>query len=165
MALPAPAVEPAKRKGGFFGFGARRAAVVSAPAASAAATATTRAGKLAAFSNALIVEYNSGRYGKGHIAGRIGGLLLRVDEQAEPVDRPLPLEGEALSVSALDAGALPEAQAVPYLASLIALIHADAEQAFGKGKAKQGYHEARKHALGGDPILGAADLAGLLPKV
>ena len=115
--------------------------------------------------NALIAEYNSGRYGKGLIAGRIGYLLLRVDEQAAPVDRPLPLEGDALSVSALDPGLLPEAQAVPYLAFLITQIHADAERAFGKGKAKQGYREARKQVLGSDPVLGAADLAGLLPKL
>jgi len=159
---PAPVVEPAKRQGGLFGFGARKAAVVPA---TAAVTAMTRTGKLAAFSNALIAEYNSGRYGKGRIAGRIGDLLLRVDEQAEPVDRPLPLEGEALSVSALDAGVLPETQAVPYLAFLITQIHADAERAFGKDKAKQGYREARKQALGSDPVLGGADLAGLLPKL
>jgi len=161
----APVAEPAKRKGGFLGLGARKAAVVPAPAVPTTIAATTRAGKLAAFSNALIVEYNSGRYGKGRIAGKIGDLLLRVDEQAEPVDRPLPLEGDALSVSALDAGALPEAQAAPYLAFLIAQIHADAERAFGKDKAKQGYREARKQALGSDPILRAADLAGLLPKL
>ena len=167
---PAPAPDAEReRKRGLFGFGGHKEAVVPPLAASASATASiagaTRAGRLAAFTNALIAEYNSGHYGKGRIDGKIAHLLLRVDEQAEPVDRPMPIQGDTLSVQSLDSGVLPESQALPYLALLINQIVADAERALGKDKAKVGYRVARHQALGNDPLLDTPDLAPRLPMV
>ena len=164
---PAPVAEPAvpaaKQRGGLFGFG-RKAEVAAADTTPTLSIATTRAGKLGSFANALIDEYNSGRYGKGRVEGKMTKLLLRVDEQADPIDRAIPTDRDRLSVSGLDAGIIPEAQAVPYLAFLVTQIHGDAERAFGRDKAKQGYQAARRQTLANDPVLGSADLLGRLPR-
>ena len=159
----APVAPPAKQRGGLFGFG-RKIEPAATAVTPTLTIATTRAGKLGSFANALIEEYNSGRYGKGRVEGKITKLLLRVDEQADPIDRPIPTVGDALSVSGLDAGLIPEAQAVPYLAFLVTQIHGDAERAFGRDKAKQGYQVARRQTLPDDPLLGSADLLGRLPR-
>ena len=129
-------------------------------------SATSRAGLLAAFSNALLTEYNRGHYGKGRVDDRIPGLLMRVDEQADPIDRPLPVVDDRLDVQALERVSMPEIQAVPYLALLVSTIYGDAEKAFGRDKAKRGYKAAQQHVFGGDvAALGGPDLAGKLPKV
>ena len=166
-AAPLSASAPKKgRFGGLF----KKAEDTSAPAASRQATperaASSRTGKLAAFSNALLGEYNSGQYGKGHVDERIGGLLMRVDEQADPIDRPLPIVDDRLDVQALERIAPPEQQAVPYLALLVTTIYTDAEKAFGRDKAKRGYKAAQQQVFGGDlSALSGPDLAGKLPKV
>jgi Domain of unknown function (DUF4388) len=128
--------------------------------------ASSRAGKLAAFCNALLTEFNSGRYGKGHVDDRIAGLLMRVDEQADPIDRPLPVVDDRLDVQALERVSMPEQQAVPYLALLASTIYSDAEKAFGRDKAKRGYKAAQQGVFGSDTsALSGPDLAGKLPKV
>ena len=128
--------------------------------------ATSRTGLLAAFCNALLTEFNSGRYGKGHVDDRIPGLLMRVDEQADPIDRPLPVVDDRLDVQALERVSMPEQQAVPYLALLVSTIYSDAEKAFGRDKAKRGYRAAQQGVFGADTsALGGPDLAGKLPKV
>lgn len=138
----------------------------NAPAAASDTSGSSRIGKLAAFSNALLGEYNSGQYGKGHIDERISGLLMRVDEQADPIDRPLPIVDDRLDVQALERVAPPEQQAVPYLALLITTIYGDAEKAFGRDKAKRGYKAAQQQVFGGDmSALNGPDLAGKLPRV
>jgi len=127
--------------------------------------ASTRVGQLAAFCNALLGEFNSGRYGKGHVDDRIAGLLMRVDEQADPIDRPLPVVDDRLDVQALERVSMPEQQAVPYLALLVSTIYTDAEKAFGRDKAKRGY-KAAQSVFGNDTsALSGPDLAGKLPKV
>jgi hypothetical protein len=91
---------------------------------------------------------------------------MRVDEQADPIDRPLPVVDDRLDVQAMERVALPEAQAVPYLAFLVTTIYGDAEKAFGRDKAKKGYKAAHLQLFGGDAsALAGPDLAGKLPKV
>jgi hypothetical protein len=167
---PPPLTEaPAAPKKGLLGsiFGAK-----PEPAAAVGAGlpgehgAASRAGQLAAFSNALLTEYNSGQYGKGRVDDRIPRLLMRVDEQADPIDRPLPVVDDRLDVQALERVSMPESQAVPYLALLVATIFADAEKAFGRDKAKRGYKVAQQHTFGGDTAaLAGPELAGKLPKI
>ena len=166
---PPPEIEaPAPKKKGMFGRFKREEA---APEPATRTTlvdrsASSRAGLLAAFSNALLTEYNSGHYGKGRVEDRIPSLLMRVDEQADPIDKPLPVVDDRLDVQALERVAMPETQAVPYLALLVSTIYGDAEKAFGRDKAKRGYRAAQQHVFGGDmSALGGPDLAGKLPKI
>ncbi|HET7700978.1 MAG TPA: DUF4388 domain-containing protein [Candidatus Limnocylindria bacterium] len=163
-----PAAPAAPPKKGLFGR-FKREETAPEPATSTTLvdrSASTRVGLLAAFSNALLTEYNSGHYGKGHIDDRMPGLLMRVDEQADPIDRPLPVVDDRLDVQALERVSIPEAQAAPYLALLVSTIYADAEKTFGRDKAKRGYKAAMQHVFGGDAsALGGPDLAGKLPKV
>jgi len=127
---------------------------------------STRLGALAAFSNALIAEFNSGKYGKARIEERMANLLMRVDEQADPIDRPLPIVDDRIDVEALERESLDDAQAAPYLASIARQIFEDAEKAFGKDKAKKGYKVAQQRIFLGDiSVLHAPDIAGKLPKV
>ncbi len=166
---PAPAVSavPGKKRS-FFGMFKREE---PAPEPATRTTlvdraATTRGGLLAAFSNALLAEYNSGHYGKERLDDRMSNLLMRVDEQADPIDRPLPVVDDRLDVQALDRVALPDEQAAPYLAILVATIYNDAERAFGRDKAKRGYRAAQQHVFGGDlTAVARPDVAGKLPKV
>ena len=126
----------------------------------------TRLGALAAFSNALLAEYNSGRYGKARVEERMANLLMRVDEQADPIDRPLPIVDDRIDVQALEREALSDQQAAPYLASLARQIYEDAEKAFGKDKARKGYKAAQQRIFLGDAsVLHAPDVAGKLPRV
>ncbi len=161
-------VAPASQKKGIFGRFKREE---SAPEPATSTTlvdrsASTRIGLLAAFSNALLTEYNSGHYGKGRVDDRMPGLLMRVDEQADPIDRPLPVVDDRLDVQVLERVSVAETQAVPYLALLVSTIYGDAEKAFGRDKAKRGYKAAMQHVFGGDTsALGGPDLAGKLPKV
>ncbi|MEK7862542.1 MAG: hypothetical protein AAB295_04680, partial [Chloroflexota bacterium] len=165
---PDTQVAPAPKKMGLFG---RFKRVESAPEPATSTTlvdrsASTRTGLLAAFANALLTEYNSGHYGKGHVDDRMPGLLMRVDEQADPIDRPLPVVDDRLDVHALERVSIAETQAVPYLALLVSTVYGDAEKAFGRDKAKRGYKAAMQHVFGGDAsALGGPDLAGKLPKV
>jgi len=166
---PPPAAEtPAPAKKGIFGRFKRDEAVAEAGTRTTTVDrgASSRAGQLAAFSNALLTEYNSGHYGKGRVEDRIPSLLMRVDEQADPIDKPLPVVDDRLDVQALERVAMPETQAVPYLALLVSTIFDDAEKAFGKDKAKRGYRAAQQHVFGADTsALGGPDLAGKLPKI
>jgi hypothetical protein len=155
-----------KKSGGLFGRFRREeipTPIAHIPPASAAATKT---GKLASLSNALLMEYNSGGYGKGKIETRLAHLLMRVDEQADPIDRPLPVVDDLIDSAALEREGFDEQQAVPYLATLVRQIYEDAERAFGKDKAKKGYKAAQQQVFGGDVnALQSPELAGKLPKV
>lgn len=131
-----------------------------------ASPAASKTGKLASLSNALLMEYNSGGYGKGKIETRLANLLMRVDEQADPIDRPLPVVDDLIDAAALEREGFDEQQAVPYLATLVRQIYEDAERAFGKDKAKKGYKAAQQQVFGGDTTaLQSPELAGKLPKV
>jgi hypothetical protein len=160
---------PEEKKKGLFGFlkrdePARDETPAFAPAA-AAVPATGRAGQLASLANALLGEYNSGQYGKGRLDDRMANLLMRVDEQADPIDRPLPIVDDRIDAQALDRENMPEQQAVPYLAILVSQIYGDAERTFGKDKAKRGYRAAQQQVFGGDTTaLSAPDVAGRLPR-
>jgi hypothetical protein len=131
-----------------------------------ASAGASKIGKLASLSNALLMEYNSGGYGKGKIETRLANLLMRVDEQADPIDRPLPVVDDLIDAAALEREGFDEQQAVPYLATLVRQIYEDAERAFGKDKAKKGYKAAQQQVFGGDATaLQSPELAGKLPKV
>ena len=165
---PPPAAPPEKKKRGLFGFGREKPA--PAPVAGmplpTAGVIGSRVGMLAALANALIAEYNNGQYGKGRVEERIANLLMRVDEQADPIDRPLPIVDDRIDVEALERERLAESQALPYLALLVTTIFADAEKTFGKDKAKKGYKAAQKSVMLGDAsALSSPELAGKLPRV
>ncbi len=166
-APPPPAAEPKKKRGLF---GRRKREEAPEPATRTAlvdrSASTSRGGLLGAFSNALLTEYNSGHYGKGRIEERMASLLMRVDEQADPIDRSLPVLDERIEIATLEREALPETQLLPYLALLVSQIYEDAAKTFGKDKAKRGFRAARQDVFGGDvSALGAPELAGKLPKV
>ena len=163
---PAPAPTDAeKKRGGLFGM-FRREEPIPIARMPAAAAATSKPGMLASFSNALLLEYNSGQYGKGKIETRMANLLMRVDEQADPIDRPLPIVDDLIDATALERESFPEEQAVPYLATLVRQIYEDAERAYGKDKAKKGYKAAQQQVFRADQsLLQSPELAGKLPKV
>ncbi|HKY51738.1 MAG TPA: DUF4388 domain-containing protein [Candidatus Limnocylindria bacterium] len=165
---PPPAAAPEKKKRGLFGFGREKPApppVAGRPLPTAGVVGS-RVGMLAALANSLIAEYNSGQYGKGRVEERIANLLMRVDEQADPIDRPLPIIDDRIDVEGLEREHLADSQALPYLALLVTTIFADAERAFGKDKAKKGYKAAQKSVLLGDAsVLSSPELAGKLPRV
>ena len=163
-----PEAAPEEQKKGRFGFLRREAPARDGDGAGSASTAPVagRAGQLASLANALLGEYNSGQYGKNRLDDRMANLLMRVDEQADPIDRPLPIVDDRIDSQALDREEVPEQQAVPYLAILVTQIFEDAERAFGKDKAKRGYKAAQQQVFGTDPsALSAPDVAGRLPKV
>jgi hypothetical protein len=156
-----------KKSGGLFGR-FRKEETPPTPIAhiEPASPAASKAGKLASLSNALLMEYNSGGYGKGKIETRLANLLMRVDEQADPIDRPLPVVDDLIDAAALEREGFDEQQSVPYLATLVRQIYEDAERAFGKDKAKKGYKAAQQQVFGGDVnALQSPELAGKLPKV
>ena len=163
-----PAAPPEKKKRGLFGFGREKPApppVMGTPLPTAGVMGS-RAGMVAALANALIAEYNNGQYGKNRIEERIANLLMRVDEQADPIDRPLPIVDDRIDVEALEREQLADSQALPYLALLVTTIFADAERTFGKDKAKKGYKAAQKSVMLGDAsVLSSPELAGKLPRV
>jgi hypothetical protein len=165
---PPPSAPPEKKKRGLFGFGREKPApppVAGMPLPTAGVVGS-RVGMLAALANTLIAEYNNGQYGKSRIEERIANLLMRVDEQADPIDRPLPIVDDRIDVEALEREHLADTQALPYLALLVTTIFADAEKTFGKDKAKKGYKAAQKTVLLGDAsALSTPELAGKLPKV
>ena len=165
---PPPSAPPEKKKRGLFGFGREKPApppVAGMPLPTAGVVGS-RVGMLAALANTLIAEYNNGQYGKNRIEERIANLLMRVDEQADPIDRPLPIVDDRIDVEALEREHLTDSQALPYLALLVTTIFADAEKTFGKDKAKKGYKAAQKTVLLGDAsALSTPELAGKLPKV
>jgi hypothetical protein len=165
----ADAAEKEKKKsGGLFGRFRKEETPAPTPIAhlpSASPTAS-KTGKLASLSNALLMEFNSGGYGKGKIETRLANLLMRVDEQADPIDRPLPVVDDLIDSAALEREGFDEQQAVPYLATLVRQIYEDAERAFGKDKAKKGYKAAQQQVFGTDvTVLQSPELAGKLPKV
>jgi hypothetical protein len=152
---PPPPREEKKRGllGGLFG-GKKDAAAMSAPEPTSFVTATPPAagsspGRLASFANALMAEYNSGQYGKQRLDERMNVRLRLVDEQADPLDRMLPVQDDRLDVGAIDRDFAGE-QTSPYLATLVRQIYEDAERVFGKDKAKKGYRAAIRNGLGGD---------------
>ena len=164
---PPPGAPTEKKKRGLFGFGREKPAppVAGMPLPTAEVVGS-RVGMLAALANTLIAEYNNGQYGKGRIEERISNLLMRVDEQADPIDRPLPIVDDRIDVETLEREHVADSQALPYLALLVTTIFADAEKAFGKDKAKKGYKAAQKSVLLGDAsALNSPELAGKLPRV
>ncbi len=155
-----------KKSGGFLGRFRREETPTPIARIEPASSAASRTGKLASLSNALLVEYNSGGYGKGKIETRLANLLMRVDEQADPIDRPLPVVDDLIDAAALEREGFDEHQALPYLATLVRQIYEDAERAFGKDKAKKGYKAAQQQVFGGDTnTLQSPELAGKLPEV
>jgi hypothetical protein len=167
-AAPETAAERDKKKSGGFLSRFRKEETAPTPIAhiQPASAGASKTGKLASLSNALLMEYNSGGYGKGKIETRLSNLLMRVDEQADPIDRPLPVVDDLIDAAALEREGFDEQQSVPYLATLVRQIYEDAERAFGKDKAKKGYKAAQQQVFGGDAnALQAPELAGKLPKV
>ncbi|HKC90836.1 MAG TPA: DUF4388 domain-containing protein [Candidatus Limnocylindria bacterium] len=164
---PSDATDKDKKKaGGFLGRFRRDETPTPIPSIRPTPSALSITGKLASLSNALLMEYNSGGYGKGKIETRLANLLMRVDEQADPIDRPLPVVDDLIDAAALEREGFDEKQAVPYLATLVRQIYEDAERAFGKDKAKKGYKVAQEQVVGGDAsALQSPELAGKLPKV
>ena len=155
-----------KSVGGFLGRFRREEPPTPIAHIAPASAAASKTGKLASLSNALLMEYNTGGYGKGKIETRLANLLMRVDEQADPIDRPLPVVDDLIDAAALEREGFDEQQAVPYLATLVRQIYDDAERAFGKDKAKKGYKAAQQQVFGGDAnALQSPELAGKLPKV
>ncbi|MDQ6858942.1 MAG: DUF4388 domain-containing protein [Chloroflexota bacterium] len=160
----APESAPEEKKKGLFGFLKREEQ--SDSSASTATAASGRGGQLASLANALLGEYNNGQYGKGRLDDRMANLLMRVDEQADPIDRPLPIVDDRIDAQALDRENVPEQQVVPYLAILVSQIYEDAERTFGKDKAKRGYKAAQHQVFGSDAsALSSPDIAGKLPRV
>ena len=163
---PPPPVEEPKKKGGLFSGLFKKEeprAAAPPPAATAPAQQTgSRVAKLAAFANALLDEFNNGQYGKGRLDDRIANLLMRVDEQADPIDRPLPIVDDRIDVSTLERANMSERQVAPYLALLVSQIYQDAEHAFGKDKAKRGFKTVQTAVVGDAAALGS-DLR--LPRV
>lgn len=156
-------VKPEKR--GLFGLFRRGGvSVAEAPAAPAVGPASPSA-RLAAFANALLAEYNSGQYGKARLIERMQVRLRLVDEQAEPIDRALPVAEEHLDVTKIAREEWPPEQVLPYLAHLIRQIYDDARNVFGGDKAKRGYRATIQNALGSDMLLRDRALAEILPKV
>jgi len=164
---PTPEGSTEEKKKGLFGFLKREEPAADVAAATTTTPAGGRAGQLASLANALLGEYNSGRYGKARLDDRMANLLMRVDEQADPIDRPLPIVDDRIDAQALDRENMPDEQAVPYLALLVSQVFEDAERTFGKDKAKKGYRAAQQQVFGQDAAstLGAPDVAGRLPKV
>ncbi|MHB8632062.1 MAG: hypothetical protein ACYC9W_09065, partial [Candidatus Limnocylindria bacterium] len=168
-----PEAAPEEKKRGLFGFLRRdeptpdaEIAAPPEPGAPAAAPLSRRAGRLASLANALLGEYNSGQYGKGRLDDRMANLLMRVDEQADPIDRPLPVVDDRIDAPALDRENMPEQQVVPYLAMLVTQIYQDAERTFGKDKAKRGYRAAQQQVFESDAsMLSEPDVAGRLPQI
>ena len=157
-----------KKSGGLFGglFRREEPAPASITQISGPALPASRSGKLASLSNALLMEFQGSTYGKGKIETRLSNLLMRVDEQADPIDRPLPVVDDMIDAFALEREGFDEQQALPYLATLVRQIYEDAERAFGKDKAKKGYRAAQQQVFGSDPnALQTPELAGKLPKV
>lgn len=165
LEVEAPPPVKEERRRGFFGFGRKQEAPAPVAAPAFAATVTSLPGRLASFANALLTEYNSGQYGKQRLDERMNVRLRLVDEQAEPIDRMLPVQDDRLDVGAIDRDFSPD-QAAPYLATLIRQLFEDAERVFGKDKAKKGYRSAVKNALGGDEsVLHGPAIASILPKL
>ena len=167
-AADATAEKDKKKAGGFLSRFRKEEPPTPTPIAhiQPASAGASKTGKLASLSNALLMEYNSGGYGKGKIETKLANLLMRVDEQADPIDRPLPVVDDLIDAAALEREGFDEQQAVPYLATLVRQIYEDAERAFGKDKAKKGYKAAQQQVFGGDAnALQAPELVGKLPKV
>jgi uncharacterized protein DUF4388 len=165
-AAPETAERDKKKSGGFLSRFRKEETPTPIAHIEPASAGASKTGKLASLSNALLMEYNSGGYGKGKIETRLANLLMRVDEQADPIDRPLPVVDDLIDAAALEREGFDEKQAVPYLATLVRQIYEDAERAFGKDKAKKGYRAAQQQVFGGDVnALQAPELAGKLPKV
>jgi hypothetical protein len=154
-----------KKLGGFLSRFRREEAPTPIAHIAPTSSAASKTGRLASLSNALLMEYNSGGYGKGKIETRLSNLLMRVDEQADPIDRPLPVVDDLIDAAALEREGFDEQQAAPYLATLVRQIYEDAERAFGKDKAKKGYRAAQQQVFGSDVNALPPELAGILPKV
>lgn len=149
----ARAAEPATKKGGLLGglFGKK-----DSPAAVSTDAATgSRATRLATFANALLDEFTNGTYeGKGRLDDRLANRLMRADEQADPIDRPLPVRGDRIDVAALERASFSDRQVSPYIALVISQLYEDAERAFGKDRAKRGYRSVQHAVLGDSAALG-----------
>ena len=169
-----PPAKEEKKRGGLLGglFGGKKEAAGPVPSApeptsflTATASASSSPGRLASFANALMTEYNSGQYGKQRLDERMNVRLRLVDEQADPLDRMLPIQDDRLDVSAIDREFASD-QASPYVATLVRQIYEDAERMFGKDKAKKGYRAAIRNGLGGDEtVLRDRAIVEVLPKV
>lgn len=162
---PPLAAELVAKWGSLFGglFGGKAAAPSITPPATP--PARTPAGQLALFANELIAAYNGGQYGPGRVEDRMIGLLMRVDEQADPIDRPIPVTNERLDVGQIDADIVAQEQAVPYLAILVRQVHDDAARVLGKDRARRGFRDVRDRVFGKDQtLLQSPEVAGHMPK-
>src|SRR5207253_10953529 len=91
---PQPAAADAtaeKKKGGFLRRFRRDETPTPIARIEPASAAASKTGKLASLSNALLVEYNSGAYGKGKTEPRSADVVIRAHMQAVPIDPPLPV--------------------------------------------------------------------------
>lgn len=166
-AVDAPSELPAdapRRKGGLFAglFKRDEPAGASRETGGVAPAAESRIAALAALANGLLDEYGNGQYGKGRIDDRMANLLLRADEQADPIDRALPVTGDRIDVAALEHAGLNDRQVAPYLALLVSQIYEDAGRAFGHDRARRGYKSVHQKVVGDAATLGS-DLR--LPRV
>lgn len=157
-AVAEQAIEEPKKRGGLFSglFKKDESATPAAPPSGAADPSQNggRVTQLAALANGLLDEYKSPEYGKGRIDDRIASLLMHVDEQADPIDRPLPVAKDRIDVEALERSGMSDAQLAPYLALLVSQIFADAERAFGRDKARRGYKSVQQSVAGDAASLG-----------
>jgi hypothetical protein len=140
------------------------APVATAPTAVGREPTWSRAGMLASFANALLDEFTNGQYGGStNIDDRMANRLMRVDEQAEPIDRALPVANDRIDVQALERANMPDRQVAPYIALFISHVYDDAERAFGKDRAKRGYRAVQERVLGQDAASLGSDLR--LPRI
>jgi len=130
---------------------ARTAALDDAPGEESG----TRVTQLAALANGLLDEFKNGEYGSGRIDDRIADLLMRVDEQADPIDRSLPVVNDRIDVAALERVSMPDEQVAPYIALLVSQIYEDAERAFGRDNARRGYKSVQQAVIGDSARLGS----------
>lgn len=159
----APAALPPEKRG-LFAFLRRAPAPAEEPTTFIAGQRNATV-KLAALANMLLDEYNSGRWGTGRVVDHMLVRLRLADEQADPLDRPLPVKDDRLDVRAIERGGHRPEQTVPYIGLVIRQIFDDGERVLGKDKAKRGYRTAVQRALGTDEsMLRDRQLAKHLPK-
>ena len=118
---------------------------------------------LASFANALLDEYTTGEDGSAALDTRMANRLMRVDEQADPIDRAVPVEKDRIDVPTLERANMPDRQVAPYLALLVAQLYEDAERTLGRDRARRTYHAVQERVLGQEASSLGSELR--LPRV